>query len=81
VWAHFLMCGRIKGCGQPYDPHLLTWTFPILAPKAVEGRFLASVLAGMAVGRCAAGPLGGADPPLSRGMNCLRLVTLRILLE
>jgi hypothetical protein len=31
---------------------LLTWTLLILAPVAVEGRFLASVLAGMAVGRC-----------------------------
>jgi hypothetical protein len=31
---------------------LLTWTLLILAPEAVEGRFLASVLAGMAVGRC-----------------------------
>jgi hypothetical protein len=32
---------------------LLTWTLLILAPEAVEGRFLGSVLAGMAVGRCA----------------------------
>jgi hypothetical protein len=32
--------------------HLLTWTLLILAPEAVEGRFLASVLVGMAVGRC-----------------------------
>jgi hypothetical protein len=31
---------------------ILTWTLLILAPEAVEGRFLASVLAGMAVGRC-----------------------------
>jgi hypothetical protein len=31
---------------------LLTWTLLILAPEAVEGRFLASVLAGMAVWRC-----------------------------
>jgi hypothetical protein len=31
---------------------LLTWTLMILAPKAVEGRFLASVLVGMVVGRC-----------------------------
>jgi hypothetical protein len=30
---------------------LLTWTLLILALEAVEGRFLASVLAGMAVGR------------------------------
>jgi hypothetical protein len=31
---------------------LLTWTLLILAPEEVEGRFLASVLAGMVVGRC-----------------------------
>jgi hypothetical protein len=31
---------------------LLTWTLMILAPEVVEGRFLALVLAGMAVGRC-----------------------------
>jgi hypothetical protein len=31
---------------------LLTWTLLILAPEAVEGLFLASVLAGLAVGRC-----------------------------
>jgi hypothetical protein len=31
---------------------LLSWILLILAPKAVEGRFLASVLAGMAVGMC-----------------------------
>jgi hypothetical protein len=31
---------------------LLTWTLLILAPEAVEGLFLVSVSAGMAVGRC-----------------------------
>jgi hypothetical protein len=31
---------------------LLTWTLLILAPEVVEGRFRASVLARMAVGRC-----------------------------
>jgi hypothetical protein len=31
---------------------LLTWTLLILAPEAVEGRFLGSVSAGGAVGRC-----------------------------
>jgi hypothetical protein len=31
---------------------LLTWMLLILAPEAVEGRFLVSVLAGMADGRC-----------------------------
>jgi hypothetical protein len=30
---------------------LFTWTLLILAPEAVEGRFLASVLAGMAIGK------------------------------
>jgi hypothetical protein len=32
--------------------HPLTWTVLILAPEAVEGRFIASILAGMAVGGC-----------------------------
>jgi hypothetical protein len=32
--------------------HLSTWTLLILAPEAVEVWFLASVLVGMAVGRC-----------------------------
>jgi hypothetical protein len=31
---------------------VLTWTLLILAPEAVEGRFLTSILADMAVGRC-----------------------------
>jgi hypothetical protein len=31
---------------------LLTWTLLILAPEAVEGQFLTSVLVGMVVGRC-----------------------------
>jgi hypothetical protein len=31
---------------------LLTWMLLILAHEAVEGRFLASALASMAVGRC-----------------------------
>jgi hypothetical protein len=52
----------------------------ILAPEVVEGRFLASVLAVLVVGG-AAGPLGAIGPPLSREMNRLRLVTLRIALE
>jgi hypothetical protein len=52
----------------------------ILAPEAVEGRFLASVLAVWWLGG-ATGPLGATGPPLSRGMNRLRLVTLRMLLE
>jgi hypothetical protein len=45
---------------------LLTWTILILAPKAVEGQFLASVLAGMAVGRC-------GQPISIPGMNLLHL--------
>jgi hypothetical protein len=32
--------------------HLSTWMLLITAPDAVEGRFLGSVSAGMAVGRC-----------------------------
>jgi hypothetical protein len=31
---------------------LLTWTLPILAAEVVEDQFLASVLAGMVLGRC-----------------------------
>jgi hypothetical protein len=31
---------------------LLSWTLLILAPEAIEGRFLALILAGMAVRRC-----------------------------
>jgi hypothetical protein len=31
---------------------LSTWTLLILAPEVVEGRFISSVFAGMAVGRC-----------------------------
>jgi hypothetical protein len=41
-----------RGAAGPMIHRLLTWTLLILAPEAVEGRFLASVLAGMAVGRC-----------------------------
>jgi hypothetical protein len=32
--------------------NLSTWKLLILAPEAVEGRFLGSVSAGMTVGRC-----------------------------
>jgi hypothetical protein len=32
--------------------HLLTWTLLILALEAIDGRFLALVSVGMAVGRC-----------------------------
>jgi hypothetical protein len=45
--AHFS-----SGVAGPMIHHLLTWTLLILAPEAVEGQFLASVLAGMGVGRC-----------------------------
>jgi hypothetical protein len=60
---------------------LSTWTLLILAAEAVEGRFLASVLAGMVVGRCNRPSRCGratSKPwePLSRGMNRLHLVTL-----
>jgi hypothetical protein len=40
------------GAAGPLIHRLLTWTLLILAPEAVEGWFLASVLASMAVGRC-----------------------------
>jgi hypothetical protein len=40
-----------RGATGPMIHRLLTWTPLILAPEAVEGRFLASVLAGLAVGR------------------------------
>jgi hypothetical protein len=43
---------ELRGAVGPMIHRLLTWTLLILAPKAVEGRFLASVLASMAVGRC-----------------------------
>jgi hypothetical protein len=47
--------------------HLLTWTLLILVPEAVEGRFLASVLAGMAVGRCGRPTSKSWDEPPSLG--------------
>jgi hypothetical protein len=46
---------------------LLTWTLLNLAPEVVEGRFLASVLAGMAVGRCGRPTSKPWDEPPSLG--------------
>jgi hypothetical protein len=46
---------------------LSTWTLLILAPEAVEGRFLASVLAGMVVGRCGRPTSKSWDEPPSLG--------------
>jgi hypothetical protein len=46
---------------------LLTWTLLNLAPEVVEGRFLASVLAGMAVGRCVRPTSKPWDEPPSLG--------------
>jgi hypothetical protein len=46
---------------------LLTWTLLILAPEAVEGLFLASVLAGMEVGRCGRPTSKPWDEPPSLG--------------
>jgi hypothetical protein len=48
----FIGAARSRGAAGPMIHLLLTWTLLILAPEAVEGRFFASVLAGMAVGRC-----------------------------
>jgi hypothetical protein len=47
--------------------HLLTWTLLVLAPEAVEGGFLASVWAGMAVGRCSRPTSKSWDEPPSLG--------------
>jgi hypothetical protein len=68
------------GAAGPMIHRLSTWMLLILAHEAVQGQFLVLVLAGMAVGG-AADPLGAAGPSLSREMNRLRLVTLRIALE
>jgi hypothetical protein len=40
-----------RGAAGPMIHRLLTWMLLILAPEAVEGQFLVSVLASMAVGR------------------------------
>jgi hypothetical protein len=47
--------------------HLSPWTLLIFVPKAVEGSFLASVLAGMAVGRCSRPTFKPWDEPPSLG--------------
>jgi hypothetical protein len=41
-----------RGAVSPVIHRLSPWMLQILAPEAVEGWFLASVLARMAVGRC-----------------------------
>jgi hypothetical protein len=46
---------------------LLTWTLLILAPEAVEGWFLASILAGIAVSRCGQPTSKPWDEPPSLG--------------
>jgi hypothetical protein len=48
----FIGAAESRGATGPVIHHLLTWTLLILAPEAVVGRLLASVLVGMAVGRC-----------------------------
>jgi hypothetical protein len=48
----FIGADGSRGAVGPMTHRLLTWMLLIVAPEAVEGRFLASVLAGMAVGRC-----------------------------
>jgi hypothetical protein len=55
------------GAASPMIHRLLTWTLLILASKAVEGQFLASVLAGMAVGRCGRPTSKPWDEPPSLG--------------
>jgi hypothetical protein len=60
-------CGRIKWCNRPYDPPPLELDAPDLAPEAVEGRFLASVLDGMAIGRCGRPTSKPWDEPPSLG--------------
>jgi hypothetical protein len=59
---------------------LSTWTLLILAPEAVEVDSLRQFWLVWQLGG-ATGPLGAVGPPLSCGMNLLRLVTLRIALE
>jgi hypothetical protein len=63
VLAHFHRCGRTGRCSRPYDHNLLTRALLILAPEAVEGRFFASVLAGMAIGRCGRPSRSGRSTP------------------
>jgi hypothetical protein len=59
---------------------LSTWTLLILAPEAVDGRFLASVLAGMAVGRCGRPTSKLWDEPPSRGdaQNALGMMVVTV---
>jgi hypothetical protein len=75
VWAHFHRCGRMRRCGRP-----LTWTLLILAPKAVEGRFLASILADMAVGRCGrpTSKLWDELPSLGDAQDCLGMTVVAV---
>jgi hypothetical protein len=42
----------MRRCGRPYDPLPLDLDAPDPCSEAVEGPFLGSVSAGMAVGRC-----------------------------
>jgi hypothetical protein len=59
---------------------LLTWTLMILAPKAVEGRFLASVLVGMAVGRCGrpTSKLWNEPPSLGDAQDALGMTVVAV---
>jgi hypothetical protein len=71
------VCGpNFIGAAGPMIHCLLTWMLLILAPEAVEGRFQPVWRLGGV-----ADPLGAASPPLSRVMNYLRLVTLKMVLE
>jgi hypothetical protein len=65
---------------------LLTWTLLILAPEAVEGRFLVSVLVGMAAGRCGhpsrcgrpTSKLWDEPPPLGDAQDALGMTVVVI---
>jgi hypothetical protein len=63
----FIGAGRSRGAAGPMIHCLLTWTLLILAPKAVEGQCLASILVGMEVGRCGRPTSMWWDEPLSLG--------------
>jgi hypothetical protein len=68
-----------RGAASPVIHRLSTWMLLIIAPKAVEDRFLESVSPGM-MGR-ASGPLGATDPTPCCVMNHFRSGMPRIALE
>jgi hypothetical protein len=52
ITSIFIGAAGSRGAASPMIHRLLTWNLPILAPMAVDCRFLGSVFDGMAVGRC-----------------------------